>query len=163
MSKQDKKIVCVDTNVLIWGVSEKKKSEDPELFEATKSFFQKIKSASSKQILVLPAPVVAEFLVGGDEPNKIESSLNDFEGFEIAPFDVAAAKKYAEIFSFGNQKRKNGKYEKSRNCFKLDCAIIAIAVSIRASCIYSQDKDVGKLASDHIKVLKIPDSQLKFK
>ena len=136
-----KELVILDSSVLIDG-----------LLNRTKEFFEELKKDTSKQI-VLPAPVFAEVLAGGKHND--EALLEVFEKkFEIAPFDGSAAKKYAEIFSDKNKKRKEtSKHEKPpRNVLKFDCMIIAIAISRNASCIYSLDKDFKTVANGLITV-----------
>ena len=80
--------------------------------------------------------------------------------FIIAPFDVLAANKCAELLHLSltdleiKQLRSEGKIAKNR--IEYDCMIVATAIVRNVSKIYSHDADLAKFAHGQIEVSEMP-------
>jgi hypothetical protein len=98
--------------------------------------------------ILIPTPVMTEFLLLADA----ELYLPDLEGyatFEVLPFDkiaaieAAALMKRARVNGSGKRGGAKGGWQK----VKIDWQLVAIARVHHATCIYSDDDDVIKLAA----------------
>lgn len=79
--------------------------------------------------------------------------------FIIQPFDVKAALHYAKIWQAKRQisQQLRDREEATKSEIKADCMIIAIAVANQASCIYTHDGSLRKLAKDFIDTRDLPE------
>ena len=141
--------VCIDTHVLIWGIQRKANSTQLNKIQKTEKFIQWLEE--NRHEVAIPAPVLAEFLTGLP-PDKADEIQKIFTGkFIVLPFDIAAARKYAEIYQKHNKTILNTRYE-----VKADCMIIAVAVTTNCDCIYSEDEGLKKIAQGFIEVRPVP-------
>lgn len=151
-------LVCLDTHILIWGIKEESEPGQKDMIPKAKAF---LKWLEDKKIKVLiPSVVVAELLMR--VPSEEHGKVIDFfqRKFITPPFDTVAACCFANIW----RKKTDEKTIKelidnlsiTREKIKIDLQIIAIAVTRRASCIYSYDKAMPKLAEGYISVKEIP-------
>ena len=151
-------LVCLDTNIVIWGIlKECRKGEEANL-EKAKNLIQEL--AKSRDEVLLPAIVVGETLAGVNK-EKLNLANNLLQQhFMIAPFDTAAAKFYASILqakkpNFFDVKEK--RWSIPRKAYNADCAIVATAISRKASVIYSEDPHLIKLAENEpVEVKTLP-------
>ena len=141
------KLVCLDTQIIIWGVKGEATQGQEHMPAKAKAFIAEL--AKSKVECIIPAIAVAECLFKA--PQKREAMLSVFnQCFRVAPFDLAAAEKYVSMYdneSFRNARQQSGA---SRETIRIDGMIVAIAVANKAECIYSDDEHVGRLARGHI-------------
>lgn len=142
--------VCIDTHILIWGVQKVANSSQANKIQQSERFIQWLEENGHD--IAVPAPALAEFLTGltDDKANVIQGIC--IKRFKIMPFDTAAASKYAEIYQ-----GKKSVIPNNRNLLKADCMIIAVAVTINADCIYSDDEDLKKVAEGFIEVRPVPE------
>lgn len=150
-------IVCVDTNVLILGMHDKTERKQQDGVFQAKTF---LKDCSEKKIrVIVPSIVVAEFLIGVPEDKQDALTALISTKFVVAPLDTRISVQVARLW-----KRNKGIVVASRNELKVDCIIVATAVSYRVSCIYSDDEHIPKIAKEQVPVRKITDypSQLLF-
>lgn len=151
------KLVCLDNHALIWGIKEEATDGQELMIPRAKAF---IESLDNKNYGVLiPTIVIGEFLmrVPSDMHAIVMNLFN--RSFIIAPFDMIAASKFAEIWQ--NKKSQQiadelFKSGRTREELKADRMIVAIAVSRRAECIYSHDKALRAFAQGYIDVKEIP-------
>jgi len=152
-------MIVVDTHVLAWGVQ---KEHDPKCPDGVDRALQLIKAYSNtKQPIVVPAIVLAEYLAGQclDRSRSIHDILG--KAFFIAPFDTQCAdiagalydKRTADSILAGNAV--------SRVALKDDYKILATAIALKASHLYTHDNWIGKIeqrgVSKHIvKVMELP-------
>ena len=152
------KLVCLDTNLLIWGIQQQSKKGQEEMIPRTKIFIDSL--AEDKETFVLvPTVVIAEYLM--PIPQREHAAvINLFnKRFIVAPFDALAASKFALIW---NTNKSIEEAEKSiangatRAELKADSMIVAIAVARNVGCIYSHDNGVKTFAKGFVEVKDIP-------
>ena len=148
------KIICLDNHVLIWGIREQCTQGQEEMIPRTKRF---IESIDSDTLVLVPAIVVAEFLM--PVPPELHAMvINLFnKNFIIAPFDALCASKFSIIWN----KNKDGAKEllvggETKAELKADSLIVATALARKAECIYSYDKWVRTFAKGFVDVKDIP-------
>ncbi len=151
------RLICFDNHVLIWGIKEQAQEEQEDMVAKTKKF---INSIDDKETLVLiPSIVLAEFLML--IPAELHAMvINLFnKNFIVAPFDALAASKHALIWQKNKPPDKADKIiidRTTRAELKADSMIVATAVSRKADCIYSHDKQLKAMAKGFIEVIEIP-------
>lgn len=115
--------------------------------------------------LVIPAPAMAEVLViagnGGDD---LISFIDGNSFIRVEPFDAKAA---VEAAAMTRRALHDGGFKggstKSRACVKVDRQVVAIAKSIGAVKVFSNDKDVAAIAAAcglevvHVADLRVPE------
>lgn len=155
-------LVCLDTHILIWGIKEEAEPGQEDMIPKAKSFLKWLEDNKAK--VFVPAVVVAELLMR--VPPEEHGRMLDFfrRNFITPPFDTVAASCFAKIWQ---KKASNDIIKKlkkdlsiTREKMKIDFQIVAIAVTRRASCIYSYDPGMLKFAEGFIPVEKIPDEAL---
>ena len=153
-----KKIIGIDSNVFIWGIREKSSIGQESKIEEAKNFFKL--AASKEWLFLLPTPMLAEILspVPKEERQSILSLID--KRFIIAPFDVPAANKCAELLykSYTDKEiveyRVNNAVPKQK--MKYDCMIAAICIVRKIGEIYTDDGDIEKFADGQLVVKKLP-------
>ncbi len=103
----------------------------------------------ARATIIIPAPVLTEFLVVVDEAGpKYVQILDKNSRFKIEPFDTVAATEAARMYKRGVAEGdwKLGA-EGHRQKIKIDHQIVAIAKVRQARYIYTTDKDVRKIAA----------------
>jgi predicted nucleic acid-binding protein len=105
----------------------------------------------SHETILIPAPVLAEFLVIVEEagPGYLKT-ISRKASFEIAPFDEKAAIEAAEIVKyfikkFGSKRGPDADVDWQRA--KVDQQIVAIAVAEGVDCIYGSDRGLLNTAT----------------
>ncbi len=135
--------VAIDNNVLVNWVSAPEASLTKLRLEY---FFERIEQ--SKQRLVIPAPVVAEFLaVAEDARFEFVNKLRQSSFVIVASFDFRAAVECSILIAAARNSgdiRYGGDSAKQK--IKVDEQIVAIARVNQASLIISNDNDVRKIA-----------------
>ena len=149
-------IVCIDSQIIIWGIKQQSSNEQKDMIEKATAFFSWLDANGHEAII--PTVVVAEILA--PEPIDIRIKYSEIlnKNFRVVNFDNICAYKYAQIL--------NGKFEEvkqlvadnnlSRQKMKLDHLIIASALANNASCIYSYDKGLKTFAKGLIDVREFP-------
>lgn len=153
-------LVCIDTQILVWGVKQEANSEQDEMIGKAINFLEHLDENKVK--VIVPAIVVAELLM--PIPIKAQSSFMSLiqENFLIVPFDGAAAAHFAQIWQQNKdhnilEEVKAGFHNATRSEMKADYMIVATAVARRARCIYSNDGPLTKFAKGCIEVRRMPD------
>jgi len=111
---------------------------------------------SKKVRCVIPSLVVAEFLVRLSAETRIRVLAEMQKNFHIAPFDLPAAVKYAELCD-GGSTQADGNGNETREKMKVDRMIVALAEVSKADCLYSHDPHVMKVAKGRIDCREIPE------
>ena len=111
--------------------------------------------------LMVPAPVIHEFLIGVPAEERVEVISRLSNIFFIPPFDLPSAILAAELHTdrqeFNEIRKTLGKTKQEA---KIDTQIIAIALMNGAEEIITNDvKYYQAIASDRIRVSSIPDIQ----
>ena len=104
---------------------------------------------SKKETFGVPAPALAEFLIGEPNPMKRQEFLSKFDGkiFHLLPFDNKSAVMCAVVHDKLGKIRINASDNKTRQDIKVDRQIIAIAVANRATLFISNDKQAASCAT----------------
>jgi predicted nucleic acid-binding protein len=152
-------LICLDSHILIWGISEYATSGQELMIDKTKRFLKWLDNR--KATILVPTVVVAEFLMNvPPEHHATITNLLD-RSFVIAPFDTVAAAYFSKIWQTKkdqgiiDEARRDGK---TRELIKVDGMLVATAVARKAKIIYSYDnKGVCKFAEGFIEVAEIPD------
>jgi len=153
-----RQIVCLDSHVIIWGIKEQSEPGQEAMVRRAKAFLEQ--AAAQDIICAVPSVVVAELLMRiPGEMHALVCNLLE-KGFEVPPFDLPAARKFAEIW---RSKQEAGELERllsdptaSRETLKVDCMIVAIASSQGMDHIYSHDEKLRRFADGYIPCSEIP-------
>lgn len=142
--------VIFDTNILVPLLSEIKpdfKPTDPNTGAVITDIARRVEALIDQidnvnGTVVIPTPVLAEFLVGIDKKEH-QAHLNLIKGvscFEIAPFDELAAIECSQMPTI--QELRQMMKSDSANKIKFDRQIIAIAKSLSVDEVWTHDKGV---------------------
>jgi predicted nucleic acid-binding protein len=150
-------LVCFDTHILIWGVQKTARPQQQDMIPKTRRFLEHLDDKQIKAII--PSVVLSEFLmpIPADKMGIYLHKID--EKFLVIPYDAMAAIEFAKIWQSKNddntiQALRHDGF--SKHHLKVDGMIIATAVTQKASCIYSHDTGLKKLASGYIEVKEIP-------
>lgn len=152
------KIVCIDSNICIWGI--KSEGDATKVANAGK-FLSELEEKKIK--MLLPMPVIIELLSHlRDDIQKNEIlSLLDNRNIMVKPLDKIAALKCGELLfkTFTDEEiikfRKYHKVEKAK--IKYDCMIAAIAIVNKCDCIYTDNiDDLERYSHGQIKINGLP-------
>ena len=147
------RIICLDNHPLIWGIKEQCTDGQEDMIPLTKKF---IESIDNDTAVLIPAIVVAEFLL--PIPQDLHAMvINLFNrNFIIAPFDALCASKFSLIWNTNkNDAQELLKNGATRAELKADSLIVATAVARKAECIYSYDRWIRTIAKGFIDVKEI--------
>lgn len=149
-------IVCIDSQIIVWGIKEQATSGQEEMIGKAQSFFRWIDENGHD--CIIPSIVVAEVL--SPEPPEIRAAYLETltQGFVVVNFDVRAGMKYAELLygKFQQAKETATNLGVDKHTMKADHMIIATALANGANCIYSYDKAMKAFATGHIEVKEFP-------
>ncbi len=166
-------MICLDTTPLIWGMQVDEHADEYKrtCMERTKAYLDVL--AKARTMIMLPTPVVMEYLTGIPESAHVETLRQLRTFFQIYPFDELASLIAAGMAISPTYKRVvadvSGQTtytrETIRQFVKVDAMIIAIAIARGAECIISADPHLQALASERIPVIPVPniDIQLDLK
>ena len=150
-------LVVFDTHILIWGVQKTARQEQKDMISKTERFFKHLDDNHAK--VLIPSVVLSEFLMPIPAA-EMGTYLQKFEEkFMVIPYDAMAALEFAKIWQSKQEDdtiqvlRHEGF---SKHHLKVDSMIVATAINQKATCIYSHDSGLNKLASGYIAVKEIP-------
>lgn len=151
-----REIVCLDTNILIWGIKQQANPKQEHMISRAKDLIHTLEKSRSQ--VIIPSLVLAELLMPVSEADygKLFAELN--RTFMIVPFDAQAAFHFATLWKQHKQKQPAaiGENKPTRAKMKTDFMIVATAISRKADCIYSSDSDVENFAKGYLEVRKLP-------
>ena len=156
MRKHEQPFLLLDTNILIWGLLQSGDTpEAQKMVEKATSYLDK--AAKEGQPMAISIVTVGEVLVciSPEEREKFIAILQ--KNFVILPYDLAAAKKAAEIFSeiFGKMKSS---YKGQRGLLRQDIQILASALANgNTSVIVTEDSGFKDMARHYLTVIELPD------
>jgi predicted nucleic acid-binding protein len=148
--------VCIDSNIIVWGLKKTSSDSQVHMIERAESFFEYLDK--NKFDVIIPSIVITEILM--PEPLDTHSKyLEIFKNkFIIGNFDARVASKCAELmhnkYSDFQHFRKENNIRKDK--MKFDFAIVATAIEYGASCIYSHDPHLKSFAENLINVIEMP-------
>jgi predicted nucleic acid-binding protein len=149
--------VCLDTNVLVWGVQKKATPNRVAMIERAERFLTWL--AGEKETIVVPSVVLGEFLSGVPKSEHAGALSAFHDVFAVAPFDAAAAAIAANLwldYKARQPTQDAASAGPGRHVIKADCQIVATAIASQASVLYSDDPDMAALANGRLRVEAIP-------
>ena len=130
------KTVCIDTQILIWGVRKQSTAGQEAMISRAEVFFEFLEKSNAR--VIIPSVCVGEFLTGIPE-EKQAAVLDTLQGkFRIVDFDPVAAALAAKFWQDRKQILSPGS-SASRDVIKADFQILATAVTRKASILYTHD------------------------
>lgn len=150
-----RKVICFDTTPMIWGVRENADPGMEHMIERTKLYIKHIQE--QRFAVMVPAPVVAEYLVGADDTQFAEMRILK-RGFEIGALDAKSAAIAATLQRGGVVDEIRQEFGHPKRMIRIDAFIIAIAISEGAKKIITHNvREFEKLAKGRIVVEDVPD------
>lgn len=148
------KAVCLDTNVLIWGIKGEAELGQEHMIPRAKAF---LKHLDENQIpAVIPTIVLAEFLARSDSSKHAEITQKLEKSFLIIPFDTRSSSKFSDLWKTKNGIRKDQPIC-TRDHMKADLLIVASALSSGVKSICSSDPHVKKAADGMVPCTDLPE------
>lgn len=152
--------VCLDTQILIWGIKKECKAGQEHMIERTGAFLQHLQETHAT--ILVPTVVLGELLVPLAEEGRRRRFVAAIQaGFQVIPFDGQAALHFAEIWQakkaagvFAQAREQHGA---TRHEMKADSMIVATAVAHDATILYSEDEALRTFAAGFIQVQDIPE------
>lgn len=143
------RVVCLDTNVLSW-LFRTCRDQQEEKIDRAEELILRLKK--EKTVVAIPAIVLAEALCFIPD-DMVQDFLNEIrKSYLVFPFNEMAAYHYRIITRSCRDMRVEGpRWSKSA-----DIKIISIALANGASCLYSEDADLAKLAANFLPVQGLP-------
>jgi rRNA-processing protein FCF1 len=106
--------------------------------------------SASKQRILIPTPVLAEYLVeGGPDKDKRLQIFGNSRVFSVAAFDQRAAIECAMIEDGDSKKGRKLTPNETKAKVKFDRQVIAVAKAHRAHSVYTGDVTLAKRASEN--------------
>lgn len=148
-------VACLDTMILVWGVRRQCTMGQEDRVYAADALFEQFENDGTR--LLIPTPVLSEYLVRVPR-SQWEDVLDVFRTeYIIGTYDAKAALIAAELYTKRVDTLKpeeitdlGGKRE-----LKVDCQVVAVAISHNADILCSDDKGVRHVAGDRIRVVRL--------
>lgn len=150
-------IVCLDSQIVIWGIKNQSSSGQVVMIERTREFLDQL-DEKGIQVLI-PTIVIAEILIPEPLDNQIKILNIITEHFIVGDLTIPIAQKFAQLFSENKDLRDLLKEQENlrKDKMKFDHIIIATALHYGASCIYSYDPHLKSFANNKIEIREIPE------
>lgn len=147
-------MICIDTNVLIWGVQGVARQSQEGMIDRTRRFLAQL-ARDSEQVMV-PSVAVSEYLQGFP----VEEQTTQLEvlsgNFFVPSFDARCAALAAELQRVGPAVRGEPGV---RVTFRADAQIIATAICHGASQIVTGNlEEFRRIARERIPVIEVPET-----
>ncbi|HVC96887.1 MAG TPA: hypothetical protein VND64_24625 [Pirellulales bacterium] len=147
--------ISVDAQILIWGIKRQATPDRQHMIDRAARFFRQCQR--EHQRIFLPAQSLAEFLVGYDAEQRRLSLARLSRGFLVAPFDAKAAVIAADLQTDWNKLKAIGdEFGLTKQQIKADINVLASALAVNASCLYSEDKQMKSFAQGRIIIRPLP-------
>lgn len=154
------RIVCLDTQVLYWGIIGKANNGQEHLIARARDFLIGL-TADEETHVIIPAIVLGEllaFVPDADQGNVLAAFQRDWL---IVDFNARAALIFGQMRSnpFVQEQFKTMRTgtDTTRRVLVADCLIIATAIAHEANVIYSEDRALIKLADGWIDAKRFED------
>ncbi len=152
--------IAVDAQTLIWGIKKEATENRKHMIARASHFFEKCQS--DRQQVIIPAQSLSEFLVGYsiDQQQKSVAALS--RSFIVAPFDAKAAMIAAQIQDDWDEvKQIMREHGIVKQHIKADINILATAITVGATHLYSEDGQMRSLAKGRILIANLPEVSVK--
>ena len=149
-------MICLDTMILIWGLQRKAAPNYQHLVERTQRYLKHLDEEN--ETLMIPSPVVAEYLQGFDAAGRAKQIATLQRSFFIPSFDLPSAALSAELTERADAGKLRQNSEESRPALKVDVQIAAIAIIHGATQIVTHNiRDFKTIVGGRIQVTEVPD------
>lgn len=148
-------MICLDTMVLIWGLQKSAGPNSQHLIERTQRYLKYLDKENES--IMIPSPVIAEYLQGFDSPGRAGQLANLQKLFFIPSFDLPSAALAAELTDKAGMKNVRQNSSESRQALKVDVQIAAIAIVHGATHLVTHNiKDYEAIVGSRIRVIEVP-------
>ncbi len=149
-------LVCLDSDVLIWGLKKEASQGQEHMIPKTVAFIDYLYKA--KKRIIIPAPILTELTWVLDEEQRANVIQKITKRFIVAPFDERAALICSKMLA---QYQSMPQYEEiklqlGKRRLKYDTMIAAIAIANGCERLYTNNTEDYALASSFIRVEEIP-------
>jgi predicted nucleic acid-binding protein len=151
-------IVCIDTQILIWGFKKQANPTQQDKIDKATTFVKQL--SDLKLHILIPVIVLGELLVPIERSQHgafIQKMKTDFM---IAPYDTRAASIAADLWKNYRNELSNidvvDNAESLRVHIKSDCMVVAIAIANSVNKIYSEDPHISHLCNGKLICEKMP-------
>jgi len=151
-------VVFLDTNIVLWGILGQSKPDQKGMIPKAKYLFEDL--SKKHHDVHISSVTLAEVLCGipANKQHIVREAIS--KHLMVIPFDTLAAKHYGLLW---REMKDNGTYcvlqeefSMIRREFVADCMILGTAISRHASMLYTNDKKLKKLASQHLEIPDLP-------
>jgi len=145
--------ICIDTMVLVWAVRGFRSAESPAepMVSRTKSWLNELER--DKHAILVPAPVIGEYLAGVDPTRHAEAAAQLAKQFPVTAYGLVAAVRFAELWHAAYGTSKPGADGRRH---KVDMQIVVCALAAGADVLCSHNDDVHRFAAGRIRVMEVP-------
>jgi predicted nucleic acid-binding protein len=145
-------VICIDTNVLIWGVQGVARPNQLGMIDRTRRYLAHL-TREHEQVMV-PVVVVGEYLHGFPQDDRDEQLQALSRMFFLPAYDARCAALAAELESVGQAVRGE---PGARVAFRADAQIIATAICHGATQIVTGNvTEFRRIAGTRIPVIEVP-------
>jgi predicted nucleic acid-binding protein len=153
------KLVCVDTQTVIWGVRRVATAGQEDMIPRAVALFQRC--AKDRDLVVVPTVVLGELLAGVPVDSQPEFVRQVQRRFVLAPFDAAAALAFGRLWQEHKEKvipqARTEMADLTRAEIKADHMIAATALARRCDHLCTADKALARFAERHVPILHLAD------
>ena len=145
-------LVLLDTMICLWGMKGQATPGQEHKIRDAQRFLDYLDEEGFE--VAISAVTLSELLVACGESEREELAKEIGETLLVLSFDVGSAIQASILFQ--NWKQKNESTSNTRQTVKADCQILGTAIAHGASTLFTEDKEILKMAGNRIKVLPIP-------
>ncbi|MBK8022058.1 MAG: PIN domain-containing protein [Chloroflexi bacterium] len=155
------RIVCLDTQVLYWGIIGRASRGQDELIPRARDFLIGL-TADENTHVIIPSIVVGELLAFVPEAEQSNVLARLQQDWLIVDFDARAALVFGQMRSnrFVQEQFKTLRLDGpdlNRRALIADCLIVATAIAHEAEVLYSDDRALLRLAEGWISAKRFED------
>jgi len=143
--------VCLDTNIVLWGILGEGKAQDGFKQDCAQYLIQMLEN--EKVRVVIPTLVLSEATARMEEDDKHEFIKRLCEQVEIIPYCTKSALEYSTIRRIG-MKRKNKDF--TRKEIIVDSMIVSCCKANGVHQLYTDDSNLKSLASQFMEAPDLP-------
>lgn len=158
------KVVCLDTQLLQWGLLKNPSYNNGDLVEKAQDFLDWLDKQNPD--VVIPSIVVGELLVTLN-PDQKTLALNELVSkWKVIPYDILAAMQFSvmrdkkHVRKLMQDIRDSAGQKTTRATLTADLMIVATAIAHQADVIYTWDDDILKFANGHIDAQRFTDIEV---
>ncbi|WP_164103570.1 type II toxin-antitoxin system VapC family toxin [Candidatus Laterigemmans baculatus] len=141
--------ICLDTNVLIWGVRGAASPGQDEMVQYARNALMRMSVERAE--MAIPTPVMSEYLVDSDTGRRENEVKTLRKNFQILPFDALAASEAALLVKSSRTNREE--HFGGRVAIKFDAMILAWAIVHKCHCILTYNtREMSTIARGRIAV-----------